>query len=159
MGQSFAWRLCVSVWWVEERPLYYHLMVLGGLRGRDGGSEGRLRQRLRGTAGPSPCLPLLVEVGGTSRSPACRGWGGGAGEGPHNVSLTLGGGGASHSCFCFQRRMCRVPLRAWEPGRAAWESGFSPLPSPHLGWGQSRSAAGRAPSPATSAQVSPNGKL
>lgn len=67
---------------------------------------------MRDTGCPSPrLLPLLLEVGGASPSPTSLGWGWGAAEGPHNASLTLGGGGASHSCFCFQRRMCRVPLR------------------------------------------------
>lgn len=64
------------------------------------------------TACPTPSLlPFLLGVGGAFLSPASLG-GGRAGEGPHNASLTLGGGGASHSCFCFQRRMCRVPLPA-----------------------------------------------
>lgn len=81
-------------------------------------------------------ISLFLQRGRHLPKPSQLGQAGGAGEGPHSVCLTLGGGGASHSCFCFQRRMCRVPLLAGGgAGRAAWESDFSPLPKSPSGEG------------------------
>lgn len=72
-------------------------------------------------------------------------WGvGRAGEGPHHAALTLGGGVGLPTAVSVSREECAGSL---SPPLRPQSLASVFLPIPHLGRGQSGSAAGRAPSP------------